>query len=172
MGFTPLEGLVMGSRCGDLDPAIVSYIARKRGLSLDQADEILNHKSGLLGVSGITSDTRKLVEHIKEDRARLALEVFSWRVRKYVGAYLAALSGADAIVFSGGIGENTPFVWAFVCGGLTWCGLQLNQELNERTVAGDVRISVPESRIDVWVIHSDEALMLAHEAVTSGAASV
>lgn len=166
MGFTPLEGLVMGSRCGDLDPAIVSFLARKRDLSLQEVERILNHDSGLLGLSGISNDTRVLVRHLDEDRARLALEVFSYRVRKYVAAYLAVLEGPGAIIFSGGIGENTPFVRTHVCTGLRSMGVELDEALNESTVTGDVRISLPQSRIPVWVIHSDEALMIAHEAVT------
>jgi acetate kinase len=146
-------------------------------MSLNEIEDILNHRSGLLGLSGISNDTRILAERVAEDRSRLALEVFSYRMRKYVGAYLAALDGADAVVFSGGIGENTPIVRSYVCDGLKWCGLQLDLDLNERTLAGDVRISAPESRIHAWVIHSDEALMLAqeamlaHEAVNSQASS-
>jgi acetate kinase len=165
MGFTPLEGLAMGSRCGDIDPAIVPYVARKRGMTLDAVEHMLDHESGLLGVSGVSNDTRILVQRIAEPRARLALEVFSYRVFKYVSAYLGVLGGADAIVFSGGIGENTPFVRSYVCERLRWCGLELDGGVNERAVEGDNRITRADSKLQAWAIRPDEARMIAHLAV-------
>ena len=166
MGFTPLEGLVMGSRCGDIDPAIVPYLARKRSMDITAVEHLMNNDSGLLGLSGISNDTRELAARIDTDqRARLALEVFSYRVRKYVGAYLAVLERPEAIIFSGGIGENTPFVREFVCAGLRSFGIDVDNALNDSVVEGDVLISRPSSRIAVWGIHSEEALMIAHEAV-------
>ncbi|HYZ86132.1 MAG TPA: acetate/propionate family kinase [Bryobacteraceae bacterium] len=171
MGFTPLEGLTMGTRCGDIDPAIVTYIARKRQMSLEDVERVLNRESGLLGLSGISNDTRVLSHRLDEERARLALEVFSYRVTKYVSAYLSVLGGADAVVFSGGIGENTPFVRGYVCERLRWCGLELDADRNVSVLKGDVRVSQSGSRVHAWVIHSDEALMLAHEAATHHASS-
>jgi acetate kinase len=171
MGFTPLEGLVMGSRCGDLDPAILPYIAREQRLSLDEVEQKLNRECGLLGLSGISNDTRVLMRRLDNDGARLALEVYAYRVTKYVAGYLAVLGGADAVIFSGGIGENTPMVRKLVCDRLRWCGLDLDQDLNPTIVAGDVRITRPGSRIHAWAVHSDEARMLAHEGVTHLATS-
>ena len=122
MGFTPLEGLVMGTRSGDLDPALVAYLARKEALSLDAVDHLLNERSGLLGLSGLSRDMRDILraaEGKPESRGALAVEVFCYRVRKYIGAYLAALGGADAIVFGGGIGERSPVIRSRVCEGWT-----------------------------------------------------
>ena len=176
MGFTPLEGLVMGTRSGDLDPAILDFIAGKEGLSLGQVESILNKQSGLLGISGLTPDMRELLAESAEHddrRARLAIEMFCYRARKYVGAYLAALGGADAIVFTGGIGENSAAVRARIAGGLEWAGLTLDAELNERTTGrSEGRIDHPDSRIQAWVIPTDEELLIARDTyrVVQGAA--
>src|SRR5919106_5165091 len=127
MGFTPLEGLVMGTRSGDLDPAILDYLAAKEGLSLSQVEAVLNKSSGLLGVSGLTGDMRELLAEAAEHddrRARVAIALFCYRVRKYVGAYLAAMDGAEAIVFAGGIGDNATQVRTEVCAGLGWLGAE------------------------------------------------
>ena len=166
MGFTPLEGLVMGSRCGDLDPALVGYLARRRGGDLDAVERLLNKDSGLVGLSGFSGDTRVLARELDRPRARLALEVFSYRVLKYVGAYIAGMNGADAVIFSGGIGENTPFVRTAVCAGLGWFGLDLDEQLNSRHIEGDARLTLEGSRLHAWAIRPDEAVMLAHEAVS------
>src|SRR5260370_16058800 len=129
MGFTPLEGLVMGTRCGDLDPAIVTFLARKEGVSAETVEGWLNTKSRLLVISARSQDTRVLVEHVASDgRARLALDIFAYRVRKYVGAYLAAIGRATAVIFGGGIGENTPYVRRRVCEGLEWFGLHFDPD--------------------------------------------
>jgi acetate kinase len=166
MGFTPLEGLVMGTRCGDLDPALVGYLIRKEGVDVDTVERWLNRESGLLGLSGRSQDTRDLVKHVETDRhARLALEIFSYRVRKYVGAYLAALGGADAVVFGGGIGENTSLVRALICEGMQWCGLTLDERRNEAAIDREARISSDESRLHAWVIPAEEGLMIAREAI-------
>ncbi|HMS04145.1 MAG TPA: acetate kinase, partial [Gemmatimonadaceae bacterium] len=128
MGFTPLEGLVMGSRSGDIDPAVLDYIATKEGLSLPQVEALLNTQSGLLGVSGLTNDMRDLLAEADEHddrRAKLAIRLFCWRARKYIGAYLAAMGGADAIVFAGGIGENAPRIRADILSEFAWAGLQV-----------------------------------------------
>src|SRR5262245_11521860 len=134
MGMTPLEGLVMGTRCGDLDPAIVSVIAVKEGLSLAQTEALLNTQSGLLGISGLTNDMRVLLEEsaMHEDhRVRAAVDVFCYRARKYIGAFLAGMGGTDAIVFTGGIGENSPAIREQICNGLEWAGLTLDKKRNQ-----------------------------------------
>src|ERR1044072_482614 len=128
----------MATRSGDLDPAIVDFIAAKEGLSASEVESLLNKQSGLLGISGLTHDMRELLDEARENndrRARLAVELFCYRVRKYVGAYLAAMGGADAIVFTGGIGENSAEVRARVCEGLGWMGVELDPALNEATTA-------------------------------------
>lgn len=136
MGFTPLEGLVMGTRSGDLDPAVMSTLARREQVDAQTVEQWLNERSGLLGASGLSNDVRTLLEaERKQDaRAALALDLFCYRARKYVGAYLAVLDGADAVVFGGGIGEHAPSIRARICEGMEWCGLILSQERNERTV--------------------------------------
>ncbi len=167
MGFTPLEGLVMGTRSGDLDPAILDYIASKEGLSLPEVELYLNKQSGLLGVSGLTNDMRELLAEAEEHddrRARLAVELFAYRARKYVGAYLAALGGARAVVFAGGIGENSPAVRERICRGLEWAGLELDPAKNAAAVnGGEGRISVDGARLEAWVIPTDEELLIARD---------
>lgn len=169
MGFTPLEGLVMGTRSGDLDPAILDYVAAKEGLSLPQVETLLNTQSGLLGVSGLTNDMRELLSEAQEHddrRARLAVELFCYRARKYVGAYLAALGGARAIVFTGGVGENAAEIRARICEGLEWMGIALDPERNRLAVGGrEERISLDGSRVEVWVIPTDEELLIARDTV-------
>jgi acetate kinase len=169
MGFTPLEGLVMGTRSGDLDPAILDYVASKEGLSLHEIEGLLNKQSGLLGISGLTNDMRELLAEADEHddrRARLAIDIFCYRARKYIGAYLAALNGADAILFAGGIGENAPTIRARICDGLQWLGVELSAERNEATVGGaEGLISAEESRTEVWVVPTDEELLIARDTV-------
>jgi acetate kinase len=169
MGFTPLEGLVMGSRSGDLDPAILDYVASKEGLSLAEVEGLLNKQSGLLGISGLTNDMRELLAEATEHddrRARLAIDIYCYRARKYIGAYLAALDGADAILFAGGIGENAPMIRSRICEGLAWLGVELDAERNEATVGGlEGRISTAQSRVEVWVVPTDEELLIARDTV-------
>src|ERR1700741_5468008 len=155
MGMTPLEGLVMGTRSGDLDPAIVSVIARKEGMSSSEVDTLLNTQSGLLGISGLTNDMRELQAELKEHedrRVRLAIEIFCYRARKYIGAYLAAMGGADAIVFTGGIGENSPEVRARICTGLEWAGLQLDTAKNQNTIGREGEICTDDPKLLAYVI--------------------
>lgn len=167
MGFTPLEGLVMGTRSGDLDPAILDFVASKEGLTLSQMETLLNKQSGLLGLSGLTPDMRELLKEIEEHddrRARLAVEVFCYRIRKYIGAYLAVLDGANAIVFAGGIGENAADVRARVCSGWEWMGITFDAEVNASLTNGrEGRFSTPDSRVEVWVIPTDEELLIARD---------
>ena len=162
MGFTPLEGLVMGTRSGDLDPALVAHLARHEGI--DEVENLLNTVSGLIGISGISSDMRELIAVYKENpRARLAIDVFCYRARKYLGAYLAALQGADAVIFSGGIGEHLPLIRKEICGGMEWCGLILDEGQNESATGTEGRISTAEARIQVFVIPSDEEAVIARQ---------
>jgi acetate kinase len=166
MGFTPLEGLVMGTRCGDLDPAIVAFLARKEGVSVDTVEGWLNKESGLLGISGRSQDTRVLIEHVASDRrARLALDIFAYRVRKYIGAYLAAIGTATAVVFGGGISENTPYVRQRICEGLEWFGLQFDPDRNAAVIDREGLISRDDSTLHAFVIPSEEGLMIAHQAL-------
>jgi acetate kinase len=168
MGMTPLEGLVMGTRCGDLDPSVVDIIATKEGLSSHEVGTLLNTQSGLLGVSGLTNDMRVLADELREHddrRVRLAIEIFCWRARKYIGAYLACIGGADAIVFTGGIGENAPDVRAKICAGLEWAGLTTNDKENQDTVGKEALISTEDSRLLAYVIPTDEELLIARDTV-------
>ena len=166
MGFTPLEGLVMGTRSGDLDPAILDYIAVKEGLSFRDIDSMLNKQSGLLGVSGLTADMRELLAEESENgdrRARLAIDLFCYRVRKYLGAYLAAMNGADAVVFTGGIGENAPAIRSRICADMTWFGIGVDEAGNAAVGSGEGRIDRDGSRVQLWVIPTDEELLIARD---------
>jgi acetate kinase len=169
MGLTPLEGLVMGTRSGDLDPAIIEFIAAKEGLSVREIETLMNKHSGLLGISGLTSDMRELLAEAREEndrRAMLAIEIFCYRTRKYIGAYLAAMNGADAVVFTGGIGENSPEVRARICHGLQWIGIELDEELNVAHTGGrEGSISKEGSRPAVYVIPTNEELLIARDTV-------
>lgn len=166
MGFTPLEGLVMGTRSGDLDPAILDFVAAKEGIGLSEMDTLLNKQSGLLGISGLTADMRELLAEEKENadrRARLAVEVFCYRVKKYLGAYLAAMNGADAIAFAGGIGENSPEVRARICEGLDWLGIRMDAAKNAAATGTEARVDADGSRVALWVIPTDEELLIARD---------
>jgi acetate kinase len=158
MGFTPLEGLVMGTRPGDLDSGILMHLIQQ-GMTLDRLRSLLNHQSGLQGLAG-TSDMRELLRRT-DDAARLALEIFCYRILKYVGAYWAVLEGAEAIVFTGGIGENSPEIRRRICGDLGWTGLEIDEA---RNVAGQERISRQSSCPAVYNIRTDEELLIAREA--------
>jgi acetate kinase len=162
MGFTPLDGLMMGTRCGSIDPAIFPFLMEEAGMSSEEVSDLLEKKSGLIGVSGVSLDTRILRKR-KDAASRQALDMFGYRVKLFVGAYLAALGDAEAVIFSGGIGENTPEVRTNVCEGLGRWGLQLDEDLNARTMSGDARVSTASSVTAAWVIHSEEGLQLAHE---------
>jgi acetate kinase len=168
MGMTPLEGLVMGTRSGDLDPAVVGFIARKEGLSPSEVDTLLNTHSGLLGISGLTNDMRELHAELKEHddrRVRLAIEIFCYRARKYIGSYLAAMGGADAVVFTGGIGENAPEIRARICTGMEWAGLQLDETKNQQTVGREGEICAEKSKMLAYAIPTDEELLIARDTV-------
>ncbi|HEX8070394.1 MAG TPA: acetate kinase [Pyrinomonadaceae bacterium] len=169
MGMTPLEGLVMGTRSGDVDPAIIDFLSAKEGMTTEQVEAMLNKQSGLIGISGLTNDMRELLAEAEENddrRARLAIEIFCYRARKYIGAYLAAMGGADAVVFTGGIGENAPEVRARICAGLAWCGLELDAERNAAHTHGrEGVITRDDARLAAYVIPTDEELLIARDTV-------
>ncbi len=174
MGMTPLEGLVMGTRSGDLDPALVNVIARKEGLSPSEVDTLLNTQSGLLGISGLTNDMRTLQAELAElkepkeqddRRVRLAIEIFCYRARKYIGAFLACMGGADAVVFTGGIGENSPDIRTRICAGMEWAGLYLDVAKNQQTVGHEGKICSEDSRLLAYAIPTDEELLIARDTV-------
>jgi acetate kinase len=167
MGFTPLEGLVMGTRSGDIDAALLDYIAAKEGLTLPGVEDLLNKQSGLLGISGLTNDMRDLLaeahEH-RDRRAMLAIDMFCYRARKYIGSYLAAMGGADAVVFAGGIGENAAEIRARICTGLEWAGLRVSSERNRALTGGrEGKFSTDDSTLEAWVVPTDEELLIARD---------
>ena len=163
MGFTPLEGLVMGTRCGDIDPATVLYVMGKERLTINEANAMLNKHSGLAGVSGISSDMREIEEEAMagNSRAALALHVFCYRVRKYIGAYTAALGGVDSIVFTGGIGVNSPIVRAKSLEGLEYLGVSLDAAVNDASKGRDEELSAAGSKVRIFSILTNEELVIA-----------
>lgn len=163
MGLTPVEGLVMGTRSGDVDLGAITYLMDKLGLSVADLNTIINKKSGVLGVSGVSSDMRDIEDAISKgnERAKLALEMFEYRLLKYIGAYTAALNGVDVIVFTGGIGENQTITREYICKGLNYLGVKFNKELNAKTRGEEVEISTPDSKVRVMVIPTDEELTIA-----------
>jgi acetate kinase len=169
MGLTPLEGLVMGTRAGDIDASVLEFLHHKEGFSFGEIDTLLNKQSGLLGVSGLTNDMRDLLEEERthqDRRARLAIDIFSIRVRKYVGAYLARMNGADAVVFTGGIGENSPELRRRICAEADFLGIALDQEKNEATTGRrEGQIGTRDARVAVWVIPTNEELLIARDTV-------
>jgi acetate kinase len=158
---------MMGTRSGDLDPAILDFIGAKEGLSSREVELMLNKQSGLLGVSGLTSDMRELLaeEDANGDRrARLAIDMFCGRAKKYVGAYLAQMNGADALLFSGGIGENSPGIRARICADLSWLGIAVDPVRNAALSGGrEGRFDAEGSRVELWVVPTDEELLIARD---------
>jgi acetate kinase len=163
MGFTPLEGLVMGTRCGDLDPALVLYVMGKENLTVAEATAMLNKHSGLAGISGISSDMREIENQASQgqERARLALDIFTYRIRKYIGAYAAAMGGIDALTFTGGIGCNSPVARAKSVDGLDFLGLSIDTDKNAECKGFDAEISSQGSRVRVFAIVTNEELVIA-----------
>lgn len=162
MGFTPLEGLIMGTRSGDIDPSVILYIMAKEGLSLSEANTLLNKHSGLIGISGESSDMREIEEAIGEGnkKAKYAFDVFTYRIKKYVGAYAAAMGGLDALVFTGGIGENSVMVRNDVCLNMEFLGIHLDETANQNT-KGECVISASDSKVSVLKIPTNEELVIA-----------
>ena len=169
MGLTPLEGLVMGTRSGDLDAAIIEFLCSKEGLTVQEVESLLNKQSGLLGISGLTNDMRELLAESSENndrRAKLAIEIFCYRAAKYIGSYLAAMNGADAIIFAGGIGENSAEIRAQICENLSWMGIEIEPQLNENHIKGrEGVISKDAARLKVYVIPTNEELLIARDTV-------
>jgi acetate kinase len=167
MGMTPLEGLMMGTRSGDIDPSIIEYIAHKEATSFEEVFNILNKRSGLTGISGLTNDMRDLeeeeIEH-KDRRAKLAIDMFCYRVKKYIGSYLAVLNGAQAICFTGGIGENSSTIRSRVCSNMENLGVKIDEKLNQNMIRGqETKISTEDSKVEVWVIPTNEELIIARD---------
>lgn len=162
MGLTPLEGLMMATRSGDVDPSLEGYLTQREGSSIPEIENLLNTQSGLLGVSGLSEDPRELLSAEKQGnlRASLAIEMFCYRIKKYIGSYLAVLGGAQALVFGGGIGENSPEIRSRICKGMEWCGIVLDEESNSDNSKDERNISSKDSKIDVYVIpvHEEEII--------------
>ncbi|MAT66428.1 MAG: acetate kinase [Gammaproteobacteria bacterium] len=163
MGFTPLEGLMMRTRCGDIDPGLLFHLKRSLGLSDAGLESLLNHDSGLLGVSGRSGDMKTLLE-ADDDRSRLAVELFCYRTRKYLAAYTGVLGGVDAVLFGGGVGENAAPVRAGILEGLDYLGIRLDPDLNSAARGERRRISSDDSRVEVWVMPVDEGALMARQA--------
>ncbi|OBR94765.1 MULTISPECIES: acetate kinase [Clostridium] len=164
MGLTPLAGLVMGTRCGDIDPAIIPFVMKRTGMSVDEMDTLMNKKSGILGVSGVSSDFRDVEEAANSgnDRAKLALNMYYHKVKSFIGAYVAVLNGADAIIFTAGLGENSATSRSAICKGLSYFGIKIDEEKNKKRGEA-LEISTPDSKIKVLVIPTNEELMIARD---------
>ena len=167
MGLTPVEGLVMGTRCGDVDLGAMTYLMEKEGLDAAGVNAVINKKSGVMGVSGVSSDMRDIEAAIAagNERAKLALDMFEYRLLKYIGAYTAALNGVDVLVFTGGIGENQMQTRDYICRGLEYLGVKYDAELNAKTRGEEIEISTPDSKVRVVVIPTDEELTIASDTV-------
>lgn len=165
MGLTPLEGLIMGTRSGDVDGGALTFIEKKLGLDADGLSDLLNKKSGMLGITGISSDMREIEEAYENgnERAKLAFDMYFYRIRKYIGAYAAAMDGCDIIVFTAGVGENQPSLREEVCKKLTFLGVEIDVEKNKNLRGKEALISTPESKVAVCVIPTDEELMIASD---------
>ena len=167
MGFTPLEGLLMGTRCGDIDPAIIPYLMDVKGYSYEEVNNIMNKKSGVLGLSGVSSDFRDIEDAAAQgnDRAKLALDVFHYRVKKYIGYFMAAMNGVDAIVFTAGLGENGAETREEIISDMEWFGIKLDKEKNK--VRGQERIiSTDDSKVKIIIVPTNEELMIARDTLT------
>jgi acetate kinase len=169
MGFTPLEGLLMGTRCGDLDVSVVEFLMHKEGMNLQEIMTLLNKQSGLLGLSGLTSDMRELLQEEEENqdrRSRLAIEIYCKRARSYIGRYFVELGGAQAVVFTGGVGQNSPEIRHRICDGLSSIGLRLDPKRNQRIHGGKLGlISADRSRLKAYVFPTNEELLIARDTV-------
>ena len=163
MGMTPVEGLMMGSRSGSVDPGVLTYLMDKENLSTQQINDIINKKSGLVGVSGVSSDMRDIENAIEQgnERARLAMDMYFYYILKYVSGYIAVLGGVDAIIFTGGVGENQPIMRKYVCDSLAFLGVDFNNELNDRIKGRETELTFPNSKVRVAVIPTNEELAIA-----------
>lgn len=167
MGLTPTEGLMMGTRVGDVDPGALVFIGEKEGMSMAQLSEVINKKSGVLGVSGVSSDMREIEEAISQgnERAKLALEMYDYRIKKYVGAFTAAMGGLDLLIFTGGVGENQTTTREYVCEDMQYMGIEIDKTLNAKIHGDEALLSTKESKVKVVVIPTDEELMIALDTV-------
>lgn len=165
MGMTPLEGLMMGTRSGDIDPGIIQYIMLKDELTIEEANSMLNKYSGLLGISRISHDVRELLEAVEQGNkdAKLAIDMYVYRISKYIGSFAAAMNGVDSIIFTGGVGENSAIIREKVCNQLAFLGLELDEDFNEDRTMKERKITRMDSSIDVYVIQTDEELMIAKD---------
>lgn len=165
MGLTPLDGFIMGTRSGSLDPSVVTYLQEKEGWSPKETSEILNKKSGVLGISGVSSDERDIQKAVSEgnERAILSRKIQRYQIRKFIGSYVAALDGVDAIAFAAGIAENTPSLRADVCNNLSYLGIKIDDEINNATFGETKKISAEDSKVAVFVVATNEELMIARE---------
>ena len=169
MGFTPLAGIAMGTRSGDLDPSVVTFLMKKEGLSADEVERILNKESGLLGISELSGDNRDLAQSIEDDdehaeNCKLALETYTYIIAQYIAKYAVALNGVDVIAFAGGVGERGPEERRMICEKLEWMGVELDKEAN-KVRAEEKEISTPSSKVKVWIVPTEEELMIARETV-------
>ena len=165
MGFTPLEGLIMGTRCGDVDPAMVLFIMEKEGLSPHECDMLMNHECGLIGISGISSDMRDLIKAYKNgnERARLALQMYTYRIRKYIGMYSASMNGVDVIVFTGGIGENAVLIRSMCCTDMEYLGIDFDEDKNKKTIGIEGELTAQNSKVRVICVPTNEELVIARD---------
>lgn len=163
MGLTPTEGLMMGTRCGDVDPGALAFIMGKENLNVEGFSNLINKESGVFGVSGISSDMRDIENAIEagNERAKLAMDMYNHRIKKYVGSFMAELGGCDIIIFTGGVGENQTSTREIVCADMEYCGIELDNELNAKTRGKEIVISKPSSKVTVMIVPTDEELMIA-----------
>lgn len=165
MGLTPLDGFIMGTRCGGIDPSVVTYIANKEGKTPDEMSNMMNKKSGFLGISGVSSDCRDL--HVAAEggnaRAQLALDMFIYQIKKFIGGYAAAMGGVDAVIFTGGIGENDYRVRLAICEDMEYLGLTVSGELNKNATRCDAKFSAEGSKVEAWVLPTNEEIMIARD---------
>lgn len=164
MGYTPLEGLVMGTRSGEIDPAIIPFLMEKENMNAQQIDDYLNRRSGILGISGLSSDFRDLESAANrgDERSQLAIDIFAYKVKKYIGGYVAAMGGVDAIIFTAGLGENSPFMRDKICNGLEYLGTRIDPELNKLR-GKQMEISIKRTRVKIFVIPTNEELVIARD---------
>lgn len=164
MGYTPLEGLVMGTRSGEIDPAIIPFLMEKENMNAQQIDDYLNRRSGILGISGLSSDFRDLESAANrgDERSQLAIDIFAYKVKKYIGGYVAAMGGVDAIIFTAGLGENSPFMRDKICNGLEYLGTRIDPELNKLR-GKQMEISIKRARVKIFVIPTNEELVIARD---------
>ena len=162
MGFTPLAGLMMGTRCGDIDPSIIPFLQNEKNLSANDMDKLMNAESGFKGITGLSSDTRDIITEAEKgnDRAKLALDMFASRVKQTIGAYAAELDGVDVLIFTAGIGENSSVIREMVCENLTFLGIELDPQMNQKN---NRRISTETSKVEVLVVETNEELMIVRD---------